>query len=160
SRRTWPQRSGGGTANGTSRMGRTPRRRSSSAGTTSSTSRISTRRSIGLPAALPHRAAASRSDRTCPCERSTPDVDGHQAVEFTAGTSYGRLVAFLTSRWRDVARAEDALGNALLSALLTWPQIGVPANPEAWLLTAARRDLIDVARHASVESAAAADLLM
>jgi len=54
-----------------------------------------------------------------------------------------------------VAAAEDALGDALVSALETWPRDGIPANPDAWLLSAARRKLIDAARHAHVEAAAA-----
>ena len=58
----------------------------------------------------------------------------------------------------DVARAEDALGDALLAALETWPRTGVPDNPEAWLLTAARRRLVDGARHAGVAAAAEAGL--
>ncbi len=57
-----------------------------------------------------------------------------------------------------MARAEDALGDALLAALETWPKTGVPDKPEAWLLTAARRHLMDGARHTKVEAAAAADL--
>ncbi len=73
-----------------------------------------------------------------------------------ARTSYGRLLAYLAAPWRDVARAEDALGDALLAALETWPRSGVPDKPEAWLLAAARRRLVDGARHASVETGAVA----
>src|SRR5262249_8957602 len=80
------------------------------------------------------------------------------AAEIAARASYGRLLALLAARWRDVARAEDALGDALLAALETWPRTGVPDNPEAWLLTAARRGPVDGARHASVSVAAEADL--
>jgi predicted RNA polymerase sigma factor len=63
-----------------------------------------------------------------------------------ARRSYGKLVAFLAARTRDVAAAEDALSEAFAAALQTWPLHGCPANPEAWLLTAARRKVIDVAR--------------
>ena len=76
--------------------------------------------------------------------------DAQRAVEAVARESYGRLVAFLSSRTRDVAGAEDALGDALLSALTSWPRDGVPDNPEAWLLTAARHRLVDAARQAKV----------
>jgi len=38
-----------------------------------------------------------------------------------------------------VAAAEDALGDALVAALESWPHAGVPDNPDAWLLAAARR---------------------
>ena len=68
------------------------------------------------------------------------------AIEAVARRSYGKLVAFLSARTRDVAGAEDALSEAFASALETWPQGGCPSNPEGWLLTAARRKLIDSAR--------------
>lgn len=81
---------------------------------------------------------------------TTPDDDAQRAIESVARQSYGRLVAFLSSRTRDVAGAEDALGDALISALTTWPRDGVPRNPAGWLLTAARHRLIDKARHERV----------
>jgi RNA polymerase sigma-70 factor (ECF subfamily) len=74
----------------------------------------------------------------------------HRAIERVARESYGRLVAYLSSHTRDVASAEDALSNALVSALSAWPRDGVPQNPEAWLLTAARRSFIDQVRHQRV----------
>jgi predicted RNA polymerase sigma factor len=58
-----------------------------------------------------------------------------------------------------VAAAEDALADAFLAALETWPRTGVPDKPEAWLLTAARRRLIDGSRHARVETGALPALL-
>ena len=63
-----------------------------------------------------------------------------------ARQSYGRLVAFLAARTRDVAGAEDALADAFAAALAHWPVSGVPEKPEAWLLAAARRKLIDASR--------------
>jgi RNA polymerase sigma-70 factor (ECF subfamily) len=53
-----------------------------------------------------------------------------------------------------VAAAEDALADAFLAALETWSRTGVPHKPEAWLLTTARRKLIDNIRHARVEAGA------
>ncbi|HEY4763239.1 MAG TPA: DUF6596 domain-containing protein [Candidatus Sulfotelmatobacter sp.] len=76
--------------------------------------------------------------------------DAHRAIERVARESYGRLVAYLSSHTRDVASAEDALSNALLAALTAWPRDGLPQNPEAWLLTAARRSFIDLVRHQQV----------
>ena len=70
-------------------------------------------------------------------------------AEAVARRSYGKLVAFLAARTRDVAAAEDALSEAFASALADWPVNGCPANPEAWLLTAARRKMIDAARRRS-----------
>lgn len=86
--------------------------------------------------------------------------DAASAAEAAARASYGRLVAYLAAQWRDVARAEDALGDALLAALETWPRTGVPDRPEAWLLTAARRRLVDAARHSSVAAAAETEIAM
>lgn len=57
--------------------------------------------------------------------------------------SYGRLVAILAARSGHLQEAQDALGDALLSALRSWPRTGVPDSPEAWLLTAARRRWTD-----------------
>jgi predicted RNA polymerase sigma factor len=80
-------------------------------------------------------------------------------VESAARESYGRLLAFLAARSRDVAAAEDALGDAFRAALEHWPRSGVPEKPEAWLLTAARRRLSDAARHARVQAEAVPTLL-
>jgi RNA polymerase sigma-70 factor (ECF subfamily) len=67
-------------------------------------------------------------------------------VEQVLRDSYGRLLAFLSARSRDVAAAEDALAEAFHAALVRWPVVGVPDKPEAWLLVTARHKLIDVAR--------------
>lgn len=59
--------------------------------------------------------------------------------------SYGRLLAILSSRTRDILLAEDALSDAFAKALIHWPK-DMPQNPEAWLLTVARNRLTDMAR--------------
>jgi RNA polymerase sigma-70 factor (ECF subfamily) len=74
------------------------------------------------------------------------DGEARRAAEATARQSYGKLVAFLAHRMRDVAAAEDALAEAFAAALIDWPARGVPDHPEAWLLTVARRKAIDAAR--------------
>lgn len=81
---------------------------------------------------------------------TTATAAAAQATEAAARRAYGRLVSWLAWQWRDIAAAEDALGDALLSALTTWPRDGVPASPEGWLLTAARRNLLKAARHRRV----------
>lgn len=78
-----------------------------------------------------------------------------RAAELTARTAYGRLLAFLATRTRDVGAVEDALADAFAAALASWPDDGAPARPEAWLLTAARNRLADGARHARVRAGAA-----
>src|SRR5665213_325682 len=72
--------------------------------------------------------------------------EAHRTAQAVARRSYGKLVAFLAARTRDVAAAEDALSEAFASALAEWPRDGCPANPEAWLLTVARRRAIDMYR--------------
>jgi len=84
----------------------------------------------------------------------------HRTIERVARESYGRLVAFLSSHTHDVGSAEDALSDALIAALATWPRDGVPQNPEAWLLTAARRSFIDLVRHRQVALASEPTLLL
>jgi len=74
------------------------------------------------------------------------DEQARNLAEAVARGSYGKLVAFLAARTHDVAAAEDALSDAFASALADWPVKGCPANPEAWLLTVARRKMIDAFR--------------
>lgn len=81
--------------------------------------------------------------------------DARAAVELVLRESYGRLIAYLSARTRDVAGAEDALSDAFVAALRSWPRDGVPSQPEAWLLTTARRRIIDRARHDRVHTNAA-----
>jgi RNA polymerase sigma-70 factor (ECF subfamily) len=83
------------------------------------------------------------------------DERAHETSEAVARRSYGKLVAFLAARTGDVAGAEYALSEAFASALSEWPESGIPRNPEAWLMTAARNKLIDAARrrHGSARAA-------
>jgi RNA polymerase sigma-70 factor (ECF subfamily) len=78
--------------------------------------------------------------------RETHEESARAAAETAARRSYGKLIAYLAARSRDVAAAEDALADAFANALIDWPKNGVPRNPEAWLLTAARRRTIDAVR--------------
>jgi RNA polymerase sigma-70 factor (ECF subfamily) len=77
-----------------------------------------------------------------------------------ARRSYGKLVAFLAARTRDVAAAEDALGDAFAAALADWPKRGVPDQPEAWLMAVARRKLVDAARRRQTAASAEPDLAL
>ena len=74
------------------------------------------------------------------------DALARETAEAVARRSYGKLVALLAARTRDLSSAEDALAEAFTAALASWPSSGIPDNPEAWLLTAARRKSIDAAR--------------
>src|ERR1700731_1486053 len=84
--------------------------------------------------------------------------DARKTADAVARRSYGKLVAYLAARTRDVAAAEDALSEAFTTALADWPRNGCPSNPEAWLLTVARRKLIDGVRRRSSGEAATGQL--
>jgi len=86
------------------------------------------------------------------------DSQARITADAVARRSYGKLVAFLAARTRDVSAAEDALSEAFASALEDWPRNGCPSNPEAWLMTVARRKMIDVARRRAYRRDAAPDL--
>src|SRR5260370_1236253 len=82
----------------------------------------------------------------------------HNPAAAVARSSYGKLVAFLAGRTRAVAAAEDAWSEAFASALADWPRNGCPSNPDAWLLTVARRKMIDAMRRYSNAEAASGEL--
>ncbi len=83
-----------------------------------------------------------------------------KAAETAARASYGRLLAILAARSRDIAASEDALADAFVAALRTWPDSGVPHNPDAWLITAARNSIKNAARHQGVVDASAVELAL
>jgi RNA polymerase sigma-70 factor, ECF subfamily len=85
---------------------------------------------------------------------------GRRAAENAARTSYGRLLAYLARQWRDLTAAEDALADAFARALDVWPTKGVPANPDAWLMVAARNRLRDGARAGKTRDQIASGLLV
>jgi RNA polymerase sigma-70 factor, ECF subfamily len=88
----------------------------------------------------------------------TDDRLGHATAEAVARQSYGKLVAFLAARTRDVAAAEDALSDAFAAALADWAEHGVPEQPEAWLLAVARRKAVDTVRRHRTRDEAAGEL--
>jgi predicted RNA polymerase sigma factor len=90
--------------------------------------------------------------------RNGDGADAQRTAEMVARRSYGKLVAFLAARTRDVAAAEDALADAFASALEDWARNGCPENPEAWLLTVARRKTIDHVRRRETRDAAEPEL--
>ena len=64
-------------------------------------------------------------------------------LEQVVRQEWGRLVALFVAQFRRLDLVEDALGDAVESAARTWPADGRPANPPAWLMTAARRRILD-----------------
>jgi RNA polymerase sigma factor (sigma-70 family) len=67
----------------------------------------------------------------------------HRTIDAVWRIESPRLIAGLTRITRDIARAEDLAQDALVAALEQWPQSGIPDNPGAWLMTAAKHRAID-----------------
>ncbi|AZN42730.1 RNA polymerase sigma factor [Paenibacillus albus] len=86
-------------------------------------------------------------------------MNPNQIIEETARDAYGRVLSYLAVNWRDLQAVEDAIGDAFLAALETWPKVGVPDKPEAWLVTTARRRLIDRARRTRISERALPTLI-
>src|SRR6185295_13571813 len=70
----------------------------------------------------------------------------HQAIEATFRIERARLIAGLARVARSIDRAEELAQDALVVALTEWPRTGIPTNPGAWLMTAAKRRAIDALR--------------
>lgn len=88
------------------------------------------------------------------------DPAAHRAAERAARESYGRLLAILSARTHDIAASEDALADAFARALERWPGDGIPAQPDAWLLSVARHRKLDAWRHTRVQDQATQTLLL
>jgi DNA-directed RNA polymerase specialized sigma24 family protein len=73
-------------------------------------------------------------------------TDIHHTIETVFRIERARLIAGLTRLVRDVGLAEELAQDALVTALSEWPKNGVPANPGAWLMAAAKRRAIDARR--------------
>ena len=74
----------------------------------------------------------------------------HDALDRALRDEWGRLLALLVAQYRRLDLAEDGLADAFEAAARTWPRDGVPTNPAAWLLTAARRRIVDRLRAEAV----------
>jgi RNA polymerase sigma-70 factor, ECF subfamily len=74
---------------------------------------------------------------------AVPATEIHRAIDAVWRIESPRLIAGLTRIVRDVAVAEDLAQDALVAALEQWPESGVPDNPGAWLMAAAKHRAID-----------------
>src|SRR5690242_13678056 len=70
----------------------------------------------------------------------------HRAIEAVWKIEAPRLIAGLTRIVRDISLAEELAQDSLVAALEQWPDAGVPRNPGAWLMTAAKHRAIDQLR--------------
>ena len=73
--------------------------------------------------------------------------DSHRAIEAVWRIEAARIIAGVARMVRDVGLAEELAQDALVTALEKWPTTGVPDNPGAWLMTAAKHRAIDRLRH-------------
>ncbi|GGA02386.1 RNA polymerase sigma factor [Paenibacillus marchantiophytorum] len=74
----------------------------------------------------------------------------HRTVDAIWRMESAKLIAGLTRMVRDVGLAEDLAQDALVIALDRWPEIGIPDNPGAWLMTTAKRRALDLLRRNKV----------
>ncbi|MEP7366909.1 MAG: RNA polymerase sigma factor [Acidobacteriota bacterium] len=73
-------------------------------------------------------------------------TDTHRAIDAVWRIESARLIAGLARIVRDVGIAEELAQDALVAALEQWPKSGVPDNPGAWLMAAAKNRAIDLLR--------------
>jgi RNA polymerase sigma factor (sigma-70 family) len=76
----------------------------------------------------------------------------HRAITATWKVEQPRLIAGMTRMVRDISLAEELTQDALVIALKTWPETGVPRNPGAWLMQTAKRRALDYFRHRKMAS--------
>src|SRR5271170_3029168 len=81
---------------------------------------------------------------------TNPQGGAHAAIDAVWRIESPRLIAGLTRITRDVGAAEDLAHDALVAALEQWPTEGVPSNPGAWLMAAAKHRAIDLVRRRSL----------
>ncbi|MCG5072042.1 RNA polymerase sigma factor [Paraburkholderia tagetis] len=86
----------------------------------------------------------------------------HRAIAAVWRIESAKVIAHAARLLGDVGLAEDAAQDALVAALESWPASGIPANPGAWLMTAAKHRALDrmrrAASHARAHEALGADL--
>jgi RNA polymerase sigma factor (sigma-70 family) len=73
-------------------------------------------------------------------------TETHRAIDAVWRIESAKLIAGLTRMVRDVGVAEDLAHDALVAALEQWPESGIPRNPGAWLMAAAKNRAIDLFR--------------
>src|SRR3954451_11514820 len=127
----------------------TPSRRRPWPASTSSRRPTSTRPSGGPRRSRPPGTGAR--SRSAPSSSSVADqhdtgAAARRALTLLLRESGRDVLATLTRTTGDLALAEDAVQDAVVRALETWPRDGVPPNPVAWLRLVARRRAVDLVR--------------
>src|SRR5262249_30852024 len=77
-------------------------------------------------------------------------ADIHRTIDAVFRIEQAKLIAGLARMVRDVGLAEELAQDALVAALERWPEAGVPENPGAWLMAAAKHRAIDRLRHSKL----------
>src|SRR4029078_12754234 len=129
-----------------SRPRSTARSRSAPSGNTARQTRRARRPRPSAPPAEPPGPGPGPGPRPQVIARARglmPPVDPHAVVDRVFREEQGRGVATLTGVLGDFALAEEAVQEAFVTALETWPSRGVPDNPGAWITTTARNRAID-----------------
>ena len=73
-------------------------------------------------------------------------TETHRAIDAVWRIESAKIIAVLARIVRDVGLAEELAQDALVAALEQWPESGVPSNPGAWLMAAAKNRAIDLLR--------------
>jgi RNA polymerase sigma-70 factor, ECF subfamily len=76
--------------------------------------------------------------------------DTHQAIDAIWRIERAKFIAGLARLTRDVGVAEELAQDALVAALKTWPEGGIPDNPGAWLMATAKNRALDARRRAKL----------
>jgi RNA polymerase sigma-70 factor (ECF subfamily) len=76
----------------------------------------------------------------------------HRAIDAIWHMESGKIVGAVARMVRDVGLAEEIAQDALVAALESWPEAGVPDNPGAWLMATAKRRAIDALRHRAMHA--------
>jgi RNA polymerase sigma-70 factor, ECF subfamily len=95
-------------------------------------------------------SSGTRSDSGSTNPHADPHRDVRAAIDAVWRIESPRLIAGLTRITRDIAAAEDLAHDALVAALEQWPGAGIPSNPGAWLMAAAKNRAIDLVRRRSL----------
>lgn len=85
-------------------------------------------------------------------------LETDRAITTVWRVEQARVIAGLTRVVRDISLAEELAQEALMAALRTWPETGVPRNPGAWLMQAGKRKAIDYFRHRKMASGKLAEI--
>ncbi|WP_424938850.1 RNA polymerase sigma factor [Aliiroseovarius sp. S253] len=89
-----------------------------------------------------------------------PPVEAQALITRLIREDWGRILSSLVSSIGDYALAEDALQDAVISALEVWPKKGAPRHPDAWMISVAKRKALDRLRRSATATRKEAELTL